>query len=84
VIAWRDTFMLPPDGPRLQVLQADGAEYLEAAEKGIDVLLVDAFDKTGFAPSLANREFFESPSPSSPATASWSSTWPARRKATPG
>ena len=59
VIAWRDTFMLPPDGPRLELLQADGAEYLEQAEKGIDVLLVDAFDKTGFAPSLANREFFE-------------------------
>jgi spermidine synthase len=59
VIAWRDTFMLPPDGPRLQILQGDGAEYLEQAEKGIDVLLVDAFDKTGFAPSLANREFFE-------------------------
>ena len=50
---------LPPDGPRLQILQADGAEYLEQAEKGIDALLVDAFDRTGFAPSLANREFFE-------------------------
>lgn len=59
VIAFRDTFLLPPDDARLQVLQADGAEYLETVEKGIDVLLVDAFDKTGFAPSLANREFFE-------------------------
>ena len=59
VIALRDTFLLPEDGPRLQVLNVDGAEYLEQAEKGIDVLLVDAFDKTGFAPSLANREFFE-------------------------
>jgi spermidine synthase len=59
VIAFRDTFLLPPDDARLQVLQADGAEYLEQTEKGIDVLLVDAFDKTGFAPSLANREFFE-------------------------
>ena len=59
VIAWRDTFMLPPDGPRLQILQADGAEYLAQTEKGIDTLLVDAFDKTGFAPGLANREFFE-------------------------
>lgn len=58
VIAFRDTFLLPPDGPRLQVLQADGAEYLAQAEKGIDALLVDAFDKTGFAPALANREFF--------------------------
>lgn len=59
VIAFRETFLVPADGPRLQVLQADGAEYIAEAEKGIDVLLVDAFDKTGFAPSLANREFFE-------------------------
>jgi spermidine synthase len=59
VIALRDVFLLPPDGPRLQVLNVDGAEYLQNADKGIDVLLVDAFDKTGFAPSLANRAFFE-------------------------
>lgn len=59
VIAWREAFMLPPDGARLEVLQADGAEYLERVNKGIDALLVDAFDKTGFAPSLANRDFFE-------------------------
>jgi spermidine synthase len=59
VIAFRDTFLLPPDDSRLQVLEADGAEFLESTEKGIDALLVDAFDKTGFAPSLANREFFD-------------------------
>lgn len=59
VIAWRDAFLLPPDGPRLQVLQADGAEYLAQAEKGIDVLLIDAFDKDGFAQPLANKSFFE-------------------------
>lgn len=60
VIAFRDAFQLPPDDDRLQIIQGDGAEYIAQAEKGIDVLLVDAFDKTGFAPSLANREFFES------------------------
>lgn len=59
VIAFRDAFSLPPDDERLQIVQGDGAEYLENAEKGIDVLFVDAFDKTGFAPALANREFFE-------------------------
>lgn len=59
VIAFRDAFLLPPDGPNLQVLEGDGAVHLEQAEKGIDVLLVDAFDRAGFAPSLANREFFE-------------------------
>jgi spermidine synthase len=59
VIALRELFQLPDDGPRLQTLNMDGAEYLEKTTKGIDVLLVDAFDKTGFAPTLANREFFE-------------------------
>lgn len=59
VIAFRDTFMLPADDERLQVIEADGAEYLENAAKGIDVILVDAFDETGFAPSLANRQFLE-------------------------
>jgi spermidine synthase len=59
VIAFRDTFLVPPDNERLQVINGDGADYLETADKGLDVLLVDAFDKTGFAPSLANRTFFE-------------------------
>ncbi|MDP1612440.1 MAG: fused MFS/spermidine synthase [Sulfuritalea sp.] len=59
VIALREAFLVPPDSPTLKVQEADGAEYLEQTEKGIDVLLVDAFDSTGFAPSLANREFFE-------------------------
>jgi len=59
VIALRDAFLLPPDGPRLQVLEADGAEYLAEVEKGIDALMVDAFDRIGFAPTLANRAFFE-------------------------
>lgn len=59
VIALSEAFMLPPPGPCLQVLQADGADYLEQTEDGIDVLLLDAFDKTGFAPSLASREFLQ-------------------------
>ena len=60
VIALRDAFEIPPDGPRLQVVQADGAEYMAQTGKGIDILLVDAFDRNGFAPSLANRDFFAS------------------------
>lgn len=59
VIALRDAFLLPPDGPRLLVVQTDGRQYLEEAEKGVDVLLVDAFDKAGFAPNLANRAFLD-------------------------
>lgn len=59
VISLRDAFRVPPDGPNLQVLEADGATYIEAAGKGIDVLLVDAFDKEGYAPALASPEFLE-------------------------
>lgn len=59
VIALRDAFFVPPDGPNLRVLEADGAQYLAQAAKGIDVLLLDAFDRRGYAPSLARREFLE-------------------------
>ena len=59
VIDFRDTFLVPPDNERLQIIHGDGAEFIETTDKGLDVLLVDAFDKTGFAPGLANREFFE-------------------------
>lgn len=59
VIALRDAFFVPADDERLQIIEGDGAEFIEHAEKGIDALLVDAFDRTGFAPTLANREFFE-------------------------
>jgi len=59
VIALRGAFRVPPDGPNLRVLEADGAAYLAEAGKGIDVLLVDAFDKSGFAASLAGQDFFE-------------------------
>lgn len=59
VIALRDVFQLPPDGPRLQIVNGDGSEYLERPGPSIDILLVDAFDKAGFAPGLANRRFFE-------------------------
>lgn len=58
VIALRDAFFVPPDDERLQIIEGDGAAFIEHTEKGIDALLVDAFDRTGFAPALANREFF--------------------------
>ena len=60
VLAFRDAFKLPPNSPCLQLLQADGVDWLAKAEQGIDALLVDAFDKTGVAPALASRDFFES------------------------
>lgn len=59
VIAFRDAFLLPADSERFRLIEGDGAAYLAEAEKGIDLLLVDAFDETGYAPALANRAFFE-------------------------
>ena len=59
VVAFRDLFQVPPDDERLAVIRGDGAEVLAAAAKGIDVVLVDAFDKQGYAPALAGRTFFE-------------------------
>jgi spermidine synthase len=59
VIALRDAFLVPQDGPKLKVHEADGAAYLLQADEDIDVLLVDAFDSTGVAASLASQEFFE-------------------------
>ncbi len=58
VLAFRDLFLVPPDDERLSILQGDGAAFVATAEKGIDVLLVDAFDRQGYAPELASREFF--------------------------
>jgi spermidine synthase len=59
VIALRDAFLMPHDGPNLKVHEAEGAAYLLQTEDDIDVLLVDAFDSTGVSASLANKEFFE-------------------------
>lgn len=58
VIALRDEFHIPLDDARFQVLQADGARYLAQHSQRIDVLLVDAFDERGVAPSLATSEFY--------------------------
>jgi spermidine synthase len=60
VIALGEAFLLPPPGPTLQILQADGAEYVAQVEGGIDALLIDAFDEHGFAPALNNRAFLQS------------------------
>lgn len=59
VLAYRELFLVPPDDERLTIIQGDGAAFVEAVEKGIDVLLVDTFDKEGFAPELASRKFFQ-------------------------
>ena len=58
VIALREEFLLPPDGERFKVVHADGARFMSRLDEPVDVVLVDAFDADGIAPSLATSNFY--------------------------
>jgi len=58
VIALRDDFLVPPDGPHFQVVQDDGARHVRRASS-VEVLLVDGFDETGMPEGLASQRFFD-------------------------
>lgn len=63
VIACRDRFLVPPDGPRFRVVQADGTACVADAAKAKirhDVILVDAFHFDGAPMGISSRAFFES------------------------
>ena len=58
VIALRDDFCVPPDGPRFSVVHADAAGWLAAHPGAADVLLVDGFDARGLPERLADAAFY--------------------------
>jgi len=58
VIALRDAFHVPPDGPRFTVVHADAADWLAAHPGTADVLLVDGFDARGLPERLADAVFY--------------------------
>jgi spermidine synthase len=58
VIAFREQFLLPPDDARLRILLGDAALYLRQREETADVVMIDAFDREGFAASVCTREFY--------------------------
>lgn len=58
VIALREEFCIPKDDERFRVVHEDGARYVEQLDEPIDVLLIDAFDSEGIAPSLAKADFY--------------------------
>jgi spermidine synthase len=58
VIALREEFCIPPDEARFRVVHGDGAEHVRQLPEPVDVMLVDAFDRRGIAPSLANDDFY--------------------------
>ena len=59
VIALRDTFQVPPDDARFQVVEADGARFVRETESRFDVLMVDAFDAQGMPATLGSRRFYD-------------------------
>ncbi|QWE16211.1 hypothetical protein [Polynucleobacter sp. AP-Nino-20-G2] len=60
VIALKDQFHVPDNGPRFRVLEADGAEYFRNTEEQFDVLLIDGYNKFGQAAQLCSEDFYAS------------------------
>lgn len=58
VVAVRDEFDLPPDGPSFRVVHGDGAAFVRRAGAPLDVLLVDGFDGSGQPESLCSPAFY--------------------------
>jgi spermidine synthase len=59
VIALREEFAIPRDDERFAVIHDDGAAFLARTRVNPDIILVDAFDEVGVAPSLASSDFYE-------------------------
>jgi spermidine synthase len=58
VVALRDEFCIPADNDRFRIVCDDGARYMSKRSELIDVILVDAFDPVGLAPTLADSDFY--------------------------
>lgn len=59
VIGLRGRFKIPPDGPRLSVIEGDGAEFVRARRGRFDALMVDGYDASGLAPALSTQQFYD-------------------------
>lgn len=55
----RRSFNVPADGPRFEVIVADGAEHVGRSEVGVDVIIVDGYDADAHAEELASKAFYE-------------------------
>jgi spermidine synthase len=58
VIALREAFRIPADDRRFEIINEDGATFLAKGRVRPDIILVDAFDARGVAPSLASSDFY--------------------------
>lgn len=55
----RNQFHVPDDTDRLEVIVADGLQYLAEHTNITDVLLIDAFDRNGIPPGFCSQDFFD-------------------------
>jgi len=58
VIALREEFCVPADDHRFRIVCEDGARYMATLAERIDVIMVDAFDPIGLAPTLVASDFY--------------------------
>jgi spermidine synthase len=54
----RQHFRLPPEGPRLRIRIDDGTDYLQAADRDFDLVLVDGYDAKGRTGMLDTLPFY--------------------------
>ena len=58
VIALRQSFCIPDDDARFQVLQMDAADFMAQTEQSFDVVMVDGFDPHGMPEQLCSPQFY--------------------------
>lgn len=58
VIRMSEAFSVPGAAPGLEIVHADGADYVRNVQRRFDAILIDAFDREGLARSVSTAEFF--------------------------
>nr|WP_315228342.1 fused MFS/spermidine synthase [uncultured Limnohabitans sp.] len=58
VIALRQSFCIPDDDARFQVLQMDAADFMAHTEQTFDVVMIDGFDPKGMPEQLGSTPFY--------------------------
>ena len=59
VLAFSEEFCVPREDERFRIVLGDAAEFVATTDQTFDVILVDAFDREGFASSICNTEFYD-------------------------
>jgi spermidine synthase len=59
IMALRDEFFVPADGPRFEVIAGDGACFVRDTAERPEVLLVDGFTSEGQPAGLSSQRFYD-------------------------